>query len=98
MTPTTPNPPEQRIDQTWSTDGTLVEEVVWTWPPDGTGTRRRDGLPDEPVTGLPIPTPAPLTAEERLAAVAAAVEQAAQVETIADMEALREALAAALGG
>jgi hypothetical protein len=44
------------------------------------------------------PVPDPPTAEDRLAAVATAVEQAATVETIADMEALREALAAALGG
>ncbi len=87
-----------RIDQKFTPDGTLVEEIVWTWPPDGTGIRRRAGQPDEPVTGLPIPQPDPPTVDDRLAAVAAAVAEAAEVETIADMEALREALAAALGG
>jgi len=50
-------------------------------------------VPDEP----PAP-PDPPTVDERLAAVAAAVAAAAQVETIADMEAFRQDLAAALGG
>jgi hypothetical protein len=97
MTPTTPTHHAQRIDQVWSA-GVLVEELVYAYPLDGTAVRRRDGQPDEPVTGLPIPeTPTP-TAEARLAAVATAVAEAEAVETIADMEALRETLAAALGG
>jgi hypothetical protein len=63
----------------------------WAWTVDAgtvTGSWVDDG---------PAPTPTP-TAEDRLAALAAAVAEAEAVETIADMEALREALAAALGG
>lgn len=90
LAPTTPANPAQRIDQTYGPNG-LVEEIVWTWPPDGTGVRRRDGLPDEPVTGLPIPeTPAPSDAE-KLAALLAAL---ADAETLGDVR----AAAAAVGG
>lgn len=78
LTPTAPVNPAQRIDQVWS-DGQLVEELVWTHPIDGTGIRRRDGQPDEPVAGLPIPTPDP---RAELRAAIAAAESPAELQSL----------------
>lgn len=70
MQPTTPTHPAQRIDQTYGPDG-LTQEIIHNHPPDGGGVRRwvdaQGQEHTEPVTGLPIPTPAPRTADERLA-------------------------------
>lgn len=81
LTPTTPTDPAQRIDSVYI-NGQLVEELVWTYPFDGTAVRRRDGQPDQPVTGLPIPTPPEPTAEERLATLLAAL---ADAQTLGDV-------------
>lgn len=78
MTPTTPTNPAQRIDQVTAA-GVLVEELVWTYPPDGTAMRRREGLPDEPVTGLPIPQPDP---RETLRVQIAAAESPAELQAL----------------
>jgi PAS domain-containing protein len=79
--------------------------VVETDRPDDTDTHTWAssvelvaGVPTRTWTQVDKPPQAPPSADDRLAAVAAAVAEAAEVETIADMEALREALAAALGG
>ncbi len=70
MDPTTPVDRAQQIDQEFRA-GVLVVEVVHNWPPDGGGVRRwiddNGQEQSEQVTGLPVPTPAPRTAEDRLA-------------------------------
>lgn len=88
MIPSTPVDRSQQIDQTYGPDG-LIEEIVHNWPPDGGGVRRwvddQGQEQSEQVTGLPIPQPAPKTAAEIAA-------EHATIETIADMEAFRQAL------
>lgn len=70
MNPTAPVDPGQQIDLEFR-GGVLVVEVVHNWPPDGGGVRRWiDDQGQEQsvqVSGLPIPAPAPRTAEDRLA-------------------------------
>lgn len=75
LTPTVPADPAQRIDSVYA-NGQLIEELVWTYPFDGTGVLRRDGQADQPVTGLPVPAPPEPTAEEKLAAAAAILNEA----------------------
>lgn len=88
MDPTTPTDSRQQIDQEFRA-GVLVAETVHNWPPDGGGVRRwvddQGQEQSEQVTGLPIPQPAPKTAAEIAA-------EHATIETIADMEAFRQAL------
>ena len=55
------------------------------------------GVPTRTWTQVDKPPPDPPSVDDRLAAVAAAVAAAEAVETIADMEAFRQDLAAALG-
>ena len=70
MNPTIPADVGQRVDQTYGPHG-LMQEIIHNWPPDGGGVRRwvddQGQEQTEPVTGLPIPTPAPRAAEDRLA-------------------------------
>lgn len=88
MNPTAPVDPAQQIDQEFRS-GVLVVEVVHNFPPDGGGVRRwidnQGQEQSEQVSGLPVPQPAPKTAAEIAA-------EHATIETIADMEAFRQAL------
>lgn len=84
MTPTQPSHQSQRIDQTYGPGG-LVQEIVHNYPPDGGGTRRwvddQGQEQSEQVSGLPVPTPAPRTADERLAEAHQVLEEAASLPT-----------------
>lgn len=88
MQPTLPIDPAQQIDQTYGPAG-LTQEIIHNYPPDGGGVRRwvdeQGQEQTEQVSGLPIPQPAPKTAAEIAA-------EHATIETIADMEAFRQAL------
>ena len=81
-----------RIDETFTHDGTLVEQTVDNG--DGTGTRT-DYTTDPPtvtqLTGLPIPVPPEPTDGEKLATLLAALTAAQSLEEIRDA-------AAAAGG
>lgn len=82
MQPTTPTNPAQRIDQTRTAAGALVEEIVHNYPPDGGGVRRwvdGTGEHSEAVSGLPIPQAEERTAEMKLADAQTVLAEAATV-------------------